>query len=274
MKRNSVALFTSLYLLSCIVIQQKMAEADQPVPASIKIIKDCSDCPEMVIVPAGSFEMGSNAHDDEKPVHKIFIAKPFAIGKTEITQEQWKAVMGNNPSYFQNCGGNCPVEQVSWLDTKEFIQKLNTKTGKQYRLPSEAEWEYVCRAGTGQEYCGNNNIDNVAWYGAYANPKGNSKKATNPVATKQANSWGLFDMSGNVWEWVEDNFHDNYLDNDDNKNLAPTDGSAWKGDDEMRVIRGGSWNTDAQNVRSTGRAGDVPKVRNYDYGFRLVRSIP
>ena len=81
-------------------------------------------------------------------------------------------------------------------------------------------------------------------------------------------------MSGNVWEWVEDNFHDNYLDNDDNKNLAPTDGSAWKGDDEMRVIRGGSWNTDAQNVRSTGRAGDVPKVRNYDYGFRLVRSIP
>jgi formylglycine-generating enzyme required for sulfatase activity len=114
----------------------------------------------------------------------------------------------------------------------------------------------------------------VAWYGAYANPKGNSKKLTNPVATKQSNGWGLYDMSGNVWEWVEDNFHDNYLDNDDNKNLAPTDGSVWKGDDEMRVIRGGSWGTDVQNVRSTGRAADVPHVRNYDYGFRLVRTLP
>jgi formylglycine-generating enzyme required for sulfatase activity len=269
-----MALFISLCILSCFVIQQKTAEADEPTPVSIKTIKDCPDCPEMVIVPAGSYDMGSDSHDDEKPVHKIVITKSFAIGKTEVTQEQWKVVMGNNPSYFQNCGGNCPVEQVSWFDAKEFIQKLDKKTGKKYRLPSEAEWEYACRAGTSMEYCGNDNIDNVAWYGAYANPKGNSKKTTNPVATKQANGWGLYDMSGNVWEWVEDSFHDNYLDNDDNKNLAPTDGSEWKGDDEMRVIRGGSWGTDAQNVRSTARAGDGPRIRNYDYGLRLVRSLP
>jgi formylglycine-generating enzyme required for sulfatase activity len=274
MQRNVITLTAAIFLLPCCASQQRAADVGQAVPVTFSTIQDCPDCPEMMILPAGSLDMGSDTHDDEKPVHRIMIAKPFAIGKTEVTQDQWKAVMGNNPSYFQNCGGNCPVEQVSWLDAKAFIQKLNTKTAKLYRLPSEAEWEYACRAGTAQEYCGSENVNNVAWYGAYANPKGNSKKMTNPVATKQANSWGLYDMSGNVWEWVEDNFHDNYLDNDNNRNLAPTDGSAWKGDDEMRVIRGGSWGTDKQNIRATSRAGDLPSVRNYDYGFRLVRTLP
>jgi len=120
-----------------------------------KTFRDCPDCPEMVIIPAGSFDMGSNNGEvNEKPVHRVTIAKPFAMGMTEVTQGQWKAVMGNNPSSFSNCGDTCPVEQVSWNDVQGFLQKLNAKTGKQYRLPSEAEWEYACRAEGKQEYCG------------------------------------------------------------------------------------------------------------------------
>ena len=164
-----------------------------------KIFKDCTDCPEMVVVPAGSFDMGSNNDTNEKPVHRVTINRAFAIGKTEVTQGQWKAIMGNNPSKFVECGDNCPVEQVSWDDAQAFIEKLNTKTGKKYRLPSEAEWEYACRAGGQHEYCGGNNLDSIAWYGALAKPAGNSNKTTNPVAAKQANAFGLYDMSGNVW---------------------------------------------------------------------------
>lgn len=265
MKSNFSAVTVILILLSgCAYL----------LPVSAKTFKDCQDCPEMVVIPAGKFDMGSNEHDEEKPIHQIVISKPFALGKTEITQKQWKEIMGNNPSNFKECGDDCPVEQVSWNDAKEFIQKLNAKTKKQYRLPSEAEWEYACRAGSNLEYCGSDNVDGVAWYGAHAYPKGNSKKSTNAVATKQPNSWGLYDMSGNVWEWVEDSFHDNYVDNDNNKNNAPTDGSAWQGDGEMRVIRGGSWVTEPQNIRASGRAGDSPMIRNYDYGFRLARTLP
>ncbi len=128
------------------------------------IIKDCPDCPDMVVIPAGSFNMGSDKGGDETPAHHVTISKAFAIGKTEVTQGQWKAVMGSNPSNFANCGDDCPVEKVSWDDAKQFIQKLNSKTGKQYRLPSEAEWEYACRAGSQTEYCGGDNVDSVAWY--------------------------------------------------------------------------------------------------------------
>jgi formylglycine-generating enzyme required for sulfatase activity len=243
-------------------------------PVAEKSFTDCQTCPEMIVIPAGHFEMGSNEHDEEKPIHHIVISKAFALGKTEVTQGQWKDIMGNNPSYYKECGDDCPVEQISWKDAKEFVQKLTAKTNKQYRLPSEAEWEYACRAGNNNEYCGSDKIDGVGWYGAHSYPKGNSRKSTNPVATKLPNLWGLYDMSGNVWEWVEDNFHDNYVDNDNNKNEAPTDGSAWQGDDEMRVIRGGSWVSEPQNVRATGRAGDAPSIRNYDYGFRLARTLP
>lgn len=229
-----------------------------------KIIKDCADCPEMVMIPAGSFDMGSNNDPTEMPVHRVTIKRAFALGKTEVTQGQWKAIMENNPSKFSSCGDNCPVEQVSWDDAQAFIEKLNAKTGKKYRLPSEAEWEYACRAGGQHEYCGGDNLDDIAWYGASANPAGNSGKSTNPVATKQPNAFGLYDMSGNVWEWVEDVYHDSY-------NGAPTDGSAWLGDSMLRVPRGGSWSF---RQRAAKRGGSESDFRYGTIGLRLARTLP
>lgn len=227
-----------------------------------KSFKDCLTCPDLVVIPAGSFEMGTNnGATDEKPVHRVSIKQPFALGKTEITQGEWKAVMGNSPSYFKNCGDTCPVEQVSWNDAKEFIQKLNVKTGRKYRLPSEAEWEYACRAGDPQEYCGGDKVDSLAWY--YNNGGGLPHSA----AQKQANAWGLFDMSGNVWEWVEDGYHDDY-------HGAPVDGSAWQGNAAQRVIRGGAWNLIHELVRTTTRSSGAPVLRDYYYGFRVARTLP
>ncbi|MHB8847414.1 MAG: SUMF1/EgtB/PvdO family nonheme iron enzyme [Burkholderiales bacterium] len=225
---------------------------------------DCANCPEMVVIPAGSFDMGSNnGKANEQPVHHVTIAQAFAIGKTEVTQGQWKDIMGNNPSHFSSCGDNCPVEQVSWNDIQVFIQKLSVKTGKQYRLPSEAEWEYACRAGSRQKNCGSDNLDSVAWYA------GNSGGTTHPVATKQANAWGLYDMCGNVWEWVEDSWHDNY-------DGAPADGSAWQGNGALRVLRGDSWiNINApQYMRETIRIAIVAAHGYSEEGFRLARTLP
>lgn len=226
-------------------------------------IRDCADCPEMVVIPAGSFEMGLNTgiFKNEKPAHTVTIAQAFAMGKTEVTQAQWKAVMGSNPSYFAACGDNCPVEMVSWDEAQDFIVKLNQKTGKHYRLPSEAEWEYACRAGGKHQYCGGDNMNEVAWYG------GTFRNPTHPVASKQANAFGLYDMTGNVCEWVEDSYHDNY-------NGAPVDGSAWQGDGEQRVLRGGSWNYTPLLIRSSIRFGDKPKYHFNNNGFRVVRVLP
>lgn len=218
-----------------------------PEPTDIKF-RDCPDCPEMVVIPAGSFDMGSyNGGTHEKPVHRVTIGQALAMGKTEVTQGQWRAIMGNNPNYFNDCGNNCPVEQVSWDDAKQFIQKLNAKTGKQYRLPSEAEWEYACRAESQQEYCGSDNVDSVAWY------SGNSGGTTHPVALKQPNAYGLYDMSGNVWEWVED---------------------CYDGDCSKRVVRGGSWTAGSQVTRAVRHSGSEHANRSNLCGFRLARMLP
>jgi len=230
-----------------------------------KVFRDCPDCPEMVEIPAGSFDMGSNSGEaNEKPVHRVTFAKPFALGKTEVTQGQWIAIMGSNPSHFSACGDNCPVEQVSWNDAQAFIQKLSTKTGKQYRLPSEAEWEYACRAGSQQEYCGSDNADSVSWNSF--NSGSFLFNTPHPVATKKPNSLGLYDMSGNVWEWVEDSYRDTY-------EGAPTDGSAW-GDGSVRVLRGGSWGYDPKFSRAAARAKFSSTYRYFSYGFRLARMLP
>jgi formylglycine-generating enzyme required for sulfatase activity len=146
---------------------------------------------------------------------------------------------------------------VSWHDAKQFVSLLSAKTGKTYRLPSEAEWEYACRAGGRHEYCGSDSADNVSWY---------SGKATNPVAGKQANAWGLHDMSGNVWEWTEDCWNGNY-------SSAPTDGSAWTaGDCSLKVVRGGSWFDDPQVLRSANRGRFATAVRLIVNGFRVART--
>jgi len=229
-----------------------------------KTFKDCETCPEMVEIPAGSFVMGSDKGEpDEKPAHKVIIAKPFAIGKTEVTQEQWHALMRDKPSYFEGCEDTCPVEQVSWDDAQRFIKKLNEKTGKQYRLPTEAEWEYACRAGGQQDYCGGDDANAVSWnsdngYKLFKKPR--------PVASRKANGFGLYDMSGNVWEWVEDEYHENYKG-------APEDGSAWLSG-TMRVLRGGAWGSDHKFVRAAARSKFSAKFKDFTFGFRLARTLP
>ena len=216
----------------------------------------------MAIIPPGDFYMGSNLYSDEKPIHRVTISRAFAMGKTEITQGEWKAVMGNNPSHFANCGDNCPVDSVSWDDIQVFIQKLNVMTGKQYRLPTEAEWEYACYGGSRSKYCGSDNVDDVAWYDE------NGGKTTHPVGQKQANAFGLFDMSGNVFEWVEDSYHNNY-------NGAPNDGSAWLGDGANGVMRGTAWSTHQNGARTTFRLNmrRTGGVAN-SFGFRVARALP
>ena len=184
------------------------------------------------MIPAGEFRMGSaGGNDDERPVHAVRISRPYALSKYEVTQAEWEAVMGSNPSGFAECGPSCPVEQVSWDNAQEFIGRLNARAGGvRYRLPTEAEWEYAARAGTSGDRYGN--LDAIAWY------DGNSGGRTHPVGQKAPNAWGLHDMHGNVGEWVEDCWHDSYVG-------APANGMAWTagGDCRGRVLRGGSWTT-------------------------------
>ena len=224
--------------------------------------KGCSTCPEMVIIPIGSFTMSEG-----KNAHLVNITKPFAIGKKEVTQKEWMAVMGTNPSRFLDCTGNCPIDNISWNDAKEYIRKLNLKTGKTYRLPSEAEWEYACRAGLQQTYCGGDNADKVAWYGAYSATSKRTDRNSDAAAQKKANAWGLFDMSGNMAEWVEDGYHENFTG-------APIDGSAWLGDGQGYVLRGGSWESSPEQIRATSRDYDGPSNSDITYGFRVARNFP
>ncbi len=209
---------------------------------------------EMVSIPAGEFQMGGDKYAFEKPVHRVVISEPFYMGKYEVTQAQWESVMGNNPSYFK--GQDLPVEQVSWNDCQEFIRKLNAQgDGYIYRLPTEAEWEYACRAGTTGDYAGN--LDAMGWY------KDNSGSKTHPVGQKQANSWGLYDMHGNVWEWCQD-WEGAYPSKSVTDPTGPSSGSA-------RVLRGGSWYDTAAACRSAYRFNYWPGDRYYSLGFRLVR---
>ena len=172
--------------------------------------------------------------------------KNYEIGKTEVTQAEWRAVMGTNPSHFSNCGETCPVEKVGWNDAQEFIQKLNAKTGKQYRLPTGDEWEYACYGGSQSEYCGGNDLNAVAW------TMDNSSSQTQPVGQKQANGYGLYDMTGNVWEWMSD---------------------CWQRDCAMRALRGGSWLNFPQLAHVVPRGRYVTASRD-DVGFRLARTLP
>ena len=217
---------------------------------------------EMVRVEGGTFHMGATseqegeAYSDEKPVHSVTLSS-YYIGKTEVTQALWQAVMGSNPSYFK--GSALPVESVSWDDCQEFIQKLNRLTGRNFRLPTEAEWEFACRGGNnsrGYKYSGSNDIDNVAWYWD------NSGGKTHPVGTKAPNELGIYDMSGNVWEWCSDWYAD-YTSYSQTDPTGPQSGS-------IRVGRGGSWRGIAWRCRSSSRGGNDPAGRDDYLGLRLA----
>ncbi len=214
-----------------------------------------------VWVPKGCFEMGSNSSDaypDEHPVHKVCV-DGFWIGKYEVTQGQWKRLMHNNPSYFKY-GDNYPVEQVSWSGAKKFISQLNQKTGPGFALPTEAQWEYAARSGgKNQKYSGGNDADRFAWYGNWL------FGSTQPVGTKAPNGLGIYDMSGNVWEWCEDVYDRNaYSKHDLNNPLVESGGS-------FRVYRGGCWYSNSRFVRCANRVRLSASGAGSYQGFRLIR---
>ena len=231
--------------------------------AGSQLIRDCNDCPEMVLLPAGLFSMGSERYADERPPHTVRLPR-FLMGKTEVTQALWGSVMGDNPSRHNDCGSICPVENVSWNDVQDFIKRLNQKTGQNYRLPSEAEWEYAARAGSVGDWSFGNDeskLTEYAWYIA------NSQRTTHPTGSKNSNAFGLHDMHGNVWEWVADCSHPNY-------SGAPADGTAWVSNcSEDRVRRGGSWYLIPASLRSALREKSPADYRDNNGGFRLARSL-
>lgn len=218
----------------------------------------------MVYVSGGTFtmggtsEQGNDAYTDEKPTHNVTLSS-YYICKYEVTQALWRAVMGSNPSKFK--GDNLPVEYVSWNDCQTFINRLNSYTGRNFRLPTEAEWEFAARGGNYSrhyKYSGSNYISDVAWY------DGNSDNRTHPVGTKQANELGLYDMSGNVWEWCSD-WYGSYSSYSQSDPIGANSGS-------YRVIRGGSWNDSARYCRSSFRINNSPGYSRYSLGLRLVLS--
>ena len=223
---------------------------------------------EMITVPTGNFLMGTLSLDnnypkDEKPLQKVYLLS-FAIGKYPITQAQYKAVMGKNPSRFKSNPQN-PVENVSWNDAQAFCQKLSQITGKTYRLPTEAEWEYACRAGTTTRYYYGNDANELGDYAWYFR---NSQGTTHPVGQKKPNNWGLYDTIGNVWEWCADNWDDSY-------NGAPTDGGDWieisnHSQKDIVVGRGGSWVNDKLNCCRRYLGFIHHRISDFNYGFRVV----
>ncbi|MGA2257867.1 MAG: formylglycine-generating enzyme family protein [Thermoguttaceae bacterium] len=223
---------------------------------------------EMVLIPLGEFKMGSpdsdkDAYPGEKPQHRVRITKPFYLGKYLVTQKQWETVMGNNPSRFQ--GPQNPVEKVSWEDCQQFLDTLNTKFGVQdgkFQLPSEAEWEYACRAGTSTKYCfgdEESGLGEYAWYDA------NSSGTTHAVGKKKPNAWGLYDMHGNVWEWCRDGYNDQFYTH------SPPDDPAAPATSRFRVIRGGGWYYGANTCRSASRYISGPGFHYYVLGLRVCR---
>ena len=241
------------------VVQPPIANSDNisiPVKDGISI--------DMVRVEAGTFTMGATAEmkdpgDDEKPTHRVTLTNDYYIGKYEVTQALWKAVMGKNPSEFK--GDNLPVEQVSWDDCQEFISKLNRITGKMFRLPTEAEWEYAAHGGNksrGYQYSGSNNLLDVAWY------EDNSGYKTHAVGTKQPNELGIYNMSGNVDEWCQDR----YGKYNRSSQVNPTGANSGR----YRVTRGGSWNYNASRCRSSDRSYTSPDIWFSFLGLRLVLS--
>jgi formylglycine-generating enzyme len=243
---------------------QAPAKAEPPAPAAKTgpgEYRDSATGMEFVLVKGGCFQMGDTFGDgdnDEKPLHEVCV-DDFYLGKYEVTQGQWEKVMGNNPSSFK--GRDNPVERVSWNDVQEFIDRLNNQSGRKYRLPTEAEWEYAARSGGKREkYSGTSQEADLGQYAWYSDNSGNQ---THPMGEKRPNGLGLYDMTGNVWEWCADWYGENYYQD------SPKDNPRGLGNGQYRVLRGGSWDSDPRDVRAAFRIRDDPANRYYYVGVRL-----
>lgn len=267
--------------------QRELTAASAPKPSERPELR-----PKMLHLPPGDFRMGStDGADNEKPVRIVHITRAFALSETEVTQAQYQAVMGKNPSQFKDKpdSNQHPVEQLSWFDAVKYCNRLSeleglkscytvqTEKGENgtkfervewpdasctaYRLPTEAEWEYAARADQPYQYAGSNDLDRVAWH------SGNAKNTTHPVAQKDSNAWFLHDMSGNVWEWVWDRYSDSYLGAETQDPRGARTGG-------FRVQRGGSFLSDASRARVALRRFNMTSSRDRDVGFRLARSLP
>jgi formylglycine-generating enzyme required for sulfatase activity len=228
--------------------------------AADKIFTSPATGAQFVLIPPGTFMEGEEGSASS---HRITISSPFYMQTTEVTQGQWKKIMGSNPSRFMECGDGCPVENVSWFMAQAFIRKLNQaeKTNK-YRLPTEAEWEYSCRAGMKTKYSFGDGVDGLpdyAWYNK------NSAGRMHPVARKKPNAWGLYDMHGNAWEWCTD-WQDDYPAGAATDPKGPVSG-------QHRVMRGGSWANNSTTLTCAFRGQEYPVIRISDIGFRLVRDF-
>lgn len=232
----------------------------QPAEVNTKALDEIRN--SMVLIPAGTFMMGSNNGDgDEKPVRSVTISNPFYMGKYEVTQGQWRAVMGSNPSHFKRCGQNCPVEMISWNDIQEFLKRMNARKDEYvYTLPTEAQWEYAARAGSTGDYGGTGRLDEMGWH------DDNSASTTHPVGQKQPNAFGLFDMHGNVSEFIQD-WNVGYTDVTVTEPVGPKTG-------HYRFYRGSNWNLGSTSSRSAHRVRDTmvsdANARSYGLGFRLA----
>jgi formylglycine-generating enzyme required for sulfatase activity len=256
---------------SVLTIEQETEKASKP---GSEFTECASGCPAMIVVPAGSFKMGSPATEadrspNEGPQHEVTIAKPFAVGRTEVTFAQWDACVaaGACRKLGDNAWGrgDRPVINVGWSDAVQYVEWLARMTGKPYRLLSEAEWEYAARAGTTTRFSfgdDDSQLDRYAWYFK------NSDRKTQAVGSKTANGFGLYDMHGNVYEWVADPWHENYEN-------APSDGSVWRENlvPNRHVARSGSWYFDARNLRSASRVGPPSNLQDGNVGLRVARTL-
>jgi len=292
-------------------LQAQPKQATQVTAQTANTLRDCAECPEMVVIPAGSFDMGSPSYeggrlDDEGPVHRVTIKKAFALGRTEITRGQFAAFVSEtgystgdkcltfeggkaeerskrswrNPGYSQQ--DSHPAVCLNWNDANAYTEWLSHKTGKRFRLPTEAEWEFAARGNTTTARYWGNSLEQACTYANGMDTTGKAKVKgvtweplncsdgftyTAPVASLKPNAFGLYDMIGNVFEWTADSYHENYQG-------APTDGTEWQGDGVMRVLRGGSWDVNAASLRAAYRVSDSPDVRLDVIGFRVARTLP